>query len=52
MLQHDITYPTIYWPILEVNKRANTSTFIFRHIRDQFCNYVSIEGAMKWLNEI
>ena len=47
MLQHDITYPNVYLPILEINKRANTSALISRNIRNQFCNYVNNEGAMR-----
>ena len=52
MLQHDITYSTLDLPLLEVNKRANTSTLISRNIRDQFCKYVNNESAMRWLNEM
>ena len=50
MLHHDITYSTIDWHILEVNKKANTSTLISRNIRDQFCKYVNKEDPMRWLN--
>ena len=49
---NNFNYTTIYLHILEVNKRANTSTLISRNIRDQFCKYVNNESSMRWLNEM